>query len=110
MMHASTPEETLENHKVGWQILAPGMMFDNGSKGPFIVTEKNEDSIKVIPLTEENIQKIILGNPCDTISFTFEEIWIGNIIKPVNKDEILPITAFFKDGTFPEISNLIAKE
>lgn len=91
MVHILTEEESKEAQRRHWNALEPGSLFDEGrGLRQFITVKKTEDSLTVIELNPENIQKILQGEKCVTTEYQYDKIIILNLNDSRSRDRACP--------------------
>ncbi|MCI0441234.1 MAG: hypothetical protein L0177_19200 [Chloroflexi bacterium] len=78
-MRVITREEELALRKKSYEQLAPGKLFALSFKRFFVAVEKIGDSIEVIELDSENIERILRGEPCVHSTLHFDEMGCLNV-------------------------------
>jgi hypothetical protein len=79
MLRVLSPEEELASRRERYQQLAAGQLFDLGGKRFFITFEKLGESVKVIELNDENVERILRGAPCVQSTLHFDEMSCLNV-------------------------------
>lgn len=72
-------EEELESRKKSFAEIKRGSLFDLGGQRCFIAVEKESQRCKAIELTEENRERIITEQPCETLELHFDEMGCLNL-------------------------------
>lgn len=80
MLRAISKEEELQLRREGFTRLKPGTLFNLGQERFFIVVKKvDRKAWEVVELTQENKERIISGQPCETSNLHFDEMNCLNV-------------------------------
>ena len=80
MLRALSKEEELDNRREAFAKLKPGSLFDLGQERFFIAVDKmDEETWRVIELTEANKKRIISGVACEHSNLHFHDMLCLNL-------------------------------
>jgi len=79
MLLVLTPEEEIAQRRKSYEQLGAGKLFDLGGKRYFVTVEKFENSVKVIELNPENIERMLRGELCLHSTLNFDDMGCLNV-------------------------------